>query len=536
MDRSSPLAAIMPPPMWHIEHQKQSSLNLQSAVYTSQKSHTRQQAMTSFLQDTDLSFSPSLDSPATTLAADLSQNFRIAKSPVIPTPRRSLLPSFSFGAKPKVSHTPPLPVSSSPSADCMDVSPLPHKLRNGGSVSSSSSQASFLSSRSSSASSSNTQSSLSRSSSSSLYQPASSIPNRPLVPRLKQLTSSNMLLSPSLNPPSHNLQKFRGNAHTSSASLGDIYFESPIPSQSSVTFGQDTPNSGKAVLPGNFRSISDFQSYADSPLSGVSNRPAHKHDRAKFRRTQSMYQNPGDVIASDIAQETEYAGSIGSISPSPLATSTVPMPSFSVSEDTFKRIEPCTLIDIIDGKFEKYYDRHIIIDCRFEYEYLGGHITGSVNMNSTNQLDDLFLNRQPDEKLLLIFHCEYSAHRAPRMALNLRNKDRHINMHRYPELHFPDIYILHGGYSNFFSGYRSRCEPQNYVEMLNPEHRESGVRQMHKFRKVTKFSRTRSFTLGQSSTHYSSSCNSFLLQSLDTIALAESKDSDTAMDNCEEGL
>lgn len=42
---------------------------------------------------------------------------------------------------------------------------------------------------------------------------------------------------------------------------------------------------------------------------------------------------------------------------------------------------------------------------------------------------------------LFIFHrCRF-----------LRNRDREINKDSYPSLTYPEVYILHGGYSNFFN-------------------------------------------------------------------------------------
>lgn len=36
----------------------------------------------------------------------------------------------------------------------------------------------------------------------------------------------------------------------------------------------------------------------------------------------------------------------------------------------------------------------------------------------------------------------------------MRNKDRQINMHAYPRLIHPELYILHGGYKEFFENYK----------------------------------------------------------------------------------
>jgi len=112
----------------------------------------------------------------------------------------------------------------------------------------------------------------------------------------------------------------------------------------------------------------------------------------------------------------------------------------------------------------------------------------------------------------VVFHCEYSAHRAPRLfassesltnprALHLRNRDRQLNMHQYPRLHYPEIYILQGGYSGFFAHNKERCEPQNYVAMQDERHRATCAREMRNFSKSTsKISRTQSFTYGINAT------------------------------------
>ncbi|GJC99285.1 rhodanese-like domain-containing protein [Colletotrichum higginsianum] len=72
-------------------------------------------------------------SPAASLAADLSQNFRLDSeaSPKFPTPRRALFTSNMMGDLESHDYvtTPPLPESSpAPLNEMMDVSPLPHKL------------------------------------------------------------------------------------------------------------------------------------------------------------------------------------------------------------------------------------------------------------------------------------------------------------------------------------------------------------------------------------------------------------------------
>lgn len=166
--------------------------------------------------------------------------------------------------------------------------------------------------------------------------------------------------------------------------------------------------------------------------------------------------------------------------------------------DSIPRICRDTFIDVLDGKYKDQYDQHMVIDCRFEYEYEGGHIDGAVNFNDKDELaSHLFEEGKLTGKTLLIFHCEYSAHRAPIMAGHVRKQDRTVNAEQYPKLTYPDVYILDGGYSSFFAQHRERCFPQNYVEMDSKEHANTCEREMGRFRHTRKLSRAQTFAFGQ---------------------------------------
>lgn len=56
-------------------------------------------------------------------------------------------------------------------------------------------------------------------------------------------------------------------------------------------------------------------------------------------------------------------------------------------------------------------------------------------------------SRKKYRRPILIFHCEFSAQRAPTMYDNFRRADRLSN--QYPHLHYPEMYILEKGYCNF---------------------------------------------------------------------------------------
>lgn len=190
------------------------------------------------------------------------------------------------------------------------------------------------------------------------------------------------------------------------------------------------------------------------------------------------------------------------------------LPHFNSDEESLPRITKDTMVDILDGKYGQYYDRSIIIDCRFEYEYEGGHIEGAINVNDKERLATQLFQTPPPENTLLIFHCEYSAHRAPIMcvcqaiesmktltyfrAKFLRHKDRACNAHQYPKLTYPEVYILDGGYSSFFGEHKLRCYPQNYVEMGAQEHANACERGLGRIKQQrAKLSRAQTFAFGQ---------------------------------------
>lgn len=57
------------------------------------------------------------------------------------------------------------------------------------------------------------------------------------------------------------------------------------------------------------------------------------------------------------------------------------------------------------------------------------------------------IEKQPLE---IIFHCEFSQKRGPRVFRALRKRDRELNAKNYPHLDFPEIFVLEGGYSTFY--------------------------------------------------------------------------------------
>lgn len=209
-----------------------------------------------------------------------------------------------------------------------------------------------------------------------------------------------------------------------------------------------------------------------------------------------MFESPGDIMKTkDCAATLQAIMDVDEPPHQPI------LPHFFAegNPDSIPRIERSTLLDILDGKYNENYDQRMVVDCRFEYEYDGGHIDGAINYNDKELLTSQLFETALPGKTLLIFHCEYSAHRAPIMARYVRQQDRSANVEHYPRLTYPEVYILDGGYSTFFKQNQERCFPQNYVEMDDKAHAYTCEREMGKLRQTrTKLSRAQTFAFGQS--------------------------------------
>lgn len=140
-------------------------------------------------------------------------------------------------------------------------------------------------------------------------------------------------------------------------------------------------------------------------------------------------------------------------------------------ESTIPRISAETLAQIINQEYDSFFSNVFIFDCRFFYEYDGGHIISSTNLVERRQLEAIYsrlvLLQQKEKKLhdmnasnleveksvCIIFHCEFSTVRGPAWASLLRNIDRFRNNRNYPKLDFENVFILDKGYQYFFEQY-----------------------------------------------------------------------------------
>lgn len=145
------------------------------------------------------------------------------------------------------------------------------------------------------------------------------------------------------------------------------------------------------------------------------------------------------------------------------------LPTMYGQHPDLQYVSPQTVVDLIDGKFNDMVDEYHIIDCRFPYEYEGGHIKTAVNLTE-NEVKQMFIDSQrPGKRVAIVFHCEFSSQRAPRCLRFLRDLDRKVNIAEYPKLTYPDVYVIDGGFKNFFESFDNYCNG-TYVEMRDERH------------------------------------------------------------------
>ncbi|PVV01952.1 hypothetical protein BB560_003610 [Smittium megazygosporum] len=176
----------------------------------------------------------------------------------------------------------------------------------------------------------------------------------------------------------------------------------------------------------------------------------------------------------------------------------------------FEYIEADAARSFIDGGYKSAYDELFVLDCRFPYEFEGGHIESAINIPSVEILEELFFKSpKKNKKTMIIFHCEFSIKRGPSFAKHFRNCDRKVNLENYPDLYYPDIFVIKGGYSTFFKNHKELCNPPNYVTMNDCNYKNECSALYSSFERQFKRSKSASLssiTRASSFSFYNSKC------------------------------
>jgi M-phase inducer tyrosine phosphatase len=134
-------------------------------------------------------------------------------------------------------------------------------------------------------------------------------------------------------------------------------------------------------------------------------------------------------------------------------------PSVTRYSEGYRRITAAT--------FCAYFDSHpnfaklIVVDCRSRGEYEGGHIKGAIRRHPFEGQFHSLYGEIYDEKALIVFHCEFSAFRAPAAIVEFTRQ--HADAGRDPAtLH---AFVLDGGYSQFWPKNKQYCDGGYVREM-----------------------------------------------------------------------
>ena len=135
-----------------------------------------------------------------------------------------------------------------------------------------------------------------------------------------------------------------------------------------------------------------------------------------------------------------------------------------------------------NAAYAHLYDRVIIVDCRFPYEYNGGHIKSSINLFKEQMVFEHFLRDPPPSmevgrRTCIVFHCEFSQERGPHLFKRLRGRDRDIHglKAEWSKLFYPEMYVMSGGYKEFYCMYGNTANsisstPTPCARALTPLH------------------------------------------------------------------
>jgi hypothetical protein len=124
---------------------------------------------------------------------------------------------------------------------------------------------------------------------------------------------------------------------------------------------------------------------------------------------------------------------------------------------------------LLTGKFDHLYDTITVIDARYPFEFRGGHVRGAINIVHPGPLEEiLFANPQGGSRTALVFHCEFSQCRGPQMYRHVRGLDRDLHgFAHFPNLHYPEMFLIKDGYRAFSQAFPDLCEPSGYVPMTD---------------------------------------------------------------------
>ncbi|OHS93999.1 Rhodanese-like domain containing protein [Tritrichomonas foetus] len=170
---------------------------------------------------------------------------------------------------------------------------------------------------------------------------------------------------------------------------------------------------------------------------------------------------------------------------SPYSMKAIPTPDFSGMDDdedlhrnnypNLKLITADEFEGILTGNLSNDYLKILPLDCRYDYEYKAGHISGAKNITDMESLLSIFSRYKNSKNVCVVFYCEFSTVRGPKFMTRFIEFDSLLNSPNETRF-FQNVFLLKGGFSNFYELKKNNqavCAG-NYVKMLDEHHVRNG--------------------------------------------------------------
>ena len=177
------------------------------------------------------------------------------------------------------------------------------------------------------------------------------------------------------------------------------------------------------------RSLFDYQAQQQQMMSQSSPfmsringgaAPLRAHTTEPRAAAASLYESPRRFGSSAERAENARSTQSSSSRSAPMSPQATPLLSTltSCKHADLQSISAETVQNILNNAEDCCNERVIhIIDCRYGYEYAGGHIRGAVNLMTEREIVAFFFDTyyRPvrSSSAVFIFHCEFSSVRGP---------------------------------------------------------------------------------------------------------------------------
>lgn len=224
------------------------------------------------------------------------------------------------------------------------------------------------------------------------------------------------------------------------ASVKNSLFSSPTPKTSTITSLITTPErqclqvisenmttfGHRNITTGAFkRPEPPTMSVVHSKRYKCENEPPASADPMKFLQPQfpqkrpilrkSMSMNDADIMTA-LSRSSSEPNLIGDFSRQ------FCLPLVEGRHTDLKSISAQTMRQLVLGEFHEHVASFKVIDCRYPYEFEGGHIIGALNLYTHEQILEEFVTKGTEniaanglKRNIIVFHCEFSSERGPKL-------------------------------------------------------------------------------------------------------------------------